>query len=318
VHTHNVGLNALIEVSGLSGKRSYDDYDVGFRLAPRLNAIGRLGHAKAAVELFTTADADRAREIATELDQWNRERQDVQKEIVAQAEAMVVEQGFHRDSCRAIVLAHDQWHPGVVGIVASRLVERFGRPTILIASGDGRAQGSGRSVPHFPLHEVLDACDQHLISHGGHAMAAGIRIDPKQIDAFTNAFLAEAANRLTPRDLIPKLKLDDEVSLGEMTTEIVQWLGRLAPHGPGNPRPRFASGVVELVEPPRTMGAGGAHLNFTVRDGNVHRRAVAFYRGGDLQAIADQQRLRIAFEPMINEWNGRRSVELKVVDWQPA
>jgi single-stranded-DNA-specific exonuclease len=318
VHTRNVGLNALIEVSGLGGKRSYDDYDVGFRLAPRLNAIGRLGHAKAAVELFTTADDERAREIATELDQWNRERQDVQKQIVAQAEAMVVEQGFHRDSCRGIVMAHEQWHPGVVGIVASRLVERFGRPTVLIASCDGRAQGSGRSVPHFPLHEVLNACDRHLISHGGHAMAAGIRIDPKQIDAFTNAFLAEAANRLTPRDLIPKLRLDGEVGLGEMTTEIVEWLGRLAPHGPGNPRPRFASGVVELAEPPRTMGAGGAHLSFTVREGSAHRRAVAFYRGDDLQRIADQQRLRLAFEPIINEWNGRRSVELKVTDWKPA
>lgn len=316
VQTRNAGLQALIEVAGLAGKRSYDDYDVGFRLAPRLNAIGRLGHAREAIELFTTADTGRAMAIARQLDRLNRERQEMQKQIVAQAEAMVVEHGFHRDNCRGIVLASPEWHPGVVGIVASHLAERFGRPTVLIAAREQIWQGSGRSVPHFPLHEVLQECGNLLVSHGGHAMAAGLRIEPGRLEQFTDAFLAEAANRLTPHDLLPKLRLDACVSLAEMTTELVEWLERLAPHGPGNPRVMLASEPVELVGAPRRMGSGGTHLSFTVREGRVHRRAVAFFRGDRADELADMRTLRLAFEPMINTWNGRRNVELKVSDWQ--
>lgn len=316
VQTRNVGLNALIRVSGLQNKRAYDDYDVGFRLAPRLNAIGRLGHAAAAVELFTTADAARAETIATELDRLNRERRAMQEAITAEAEAMVVERGFHRDSCRGIVLMHPQWHPGVIGVVASRLVERFGRPTILIAGSNGACQGSGRSVAHFPLHEVLEACSEHLIGYGGHAMAAGLRIEPRRLEAFTDAFLAEAAQRLTPRDLAPRLRCDDEARLAELNLETVAWLRRLGPHGPGNARPLLATGEVELVDRPRTMGNGAAHASFTVREGGVHRRAVAFGCGPRIEELAEARRVRLAFEPYINEWNGTRRVELRVADWQ--
>jgi single-stranded-DNA-specific exonuclease len=315
-HIDNPGLRALIEVSGLTGKRSYDEYDVGFVLAPRLNAVGRLGHARLAVELFTRADPERARQIASNLDAQNRQRQTVEQRIVKQAEALVVEQGFHRESKRGIVLASPDWHPGVIGIVASRLVDRFCRPTVLISLDGETGQGSGRSIPSFPLHEVLATCEQHLISHGGHAMAAGVRIAAGQIEAFVDAFLAQAARRLTPADLVPKLSLDDEVELGQLVPGVVEAILRMAPFGIGNPKPRLATGVVDLADEPRAVGNGGQHLQFTVRQGRTYRKAIAFGRGQRLRQLLDHRRLRLAFEPIINDWGGRRKVELKVIDWK--
>jgi len=275
-HTQNPGLRALIDVSGLAGKRKYDDYDVGFLLAPRLNAVGRLGHARLAVDLFTRASTAQAREIAATLDAQNRQRQSVEHEIAKQAAEMVVGHGFHRASCHAIVLASPDWHPGVVGIVASRMVDRFHRPTMLIALDGPEGQGSGRSIRHFPLHEVLGACEQHLISHGGHAMAAGVKIAADQVEPFTQAFLAEAAKRLTPADLVPKLCIDDEVDLRQVTPDAFEQIQRMAPFGIGNPRPRLATRPVELVGEPRVVGQGGQHLQFTVRQGPTHRKAIAF------------------------------------------
>lgn len=318
VQTRNPGLRALLDVSGLNGQRRCDDYDVGFRLAPRLNAIGRLGHARLAVELFTRADEVRATEIARMLDTENRRRQELERQIVKEAEALVIDKGFHRDSCRGIVLANPAWHPGVIGIVAARLVERFHRPTVLIALDDDVGQGSGRSVRHFPLHEVLTACREHLLSFGGHAMAAGVRIAADQLDAFTAAFLAEAANRLTPADLRPRLHLDDEVTLGELSTELVDAVLRLAPFGPGNERPCLATQTVELADTPRVVGQNGNHLQLRVRQAGVYRKAIAFGFGAQAERIAEHTHLRLAFEPLVNEWNGRRSVELQVIDWKPA
>jgi single-stranded-DNA-specific exonuclease len=316
--TQNLGLRALIAVSGLSGKGRYDDYDVGFALAPRLNALGRMGHARLAVEMFTRAGAAQAEQIATTLDGQNRARQSVERAIVKQAEARVVERGFDRDSCRAIVLADTGWHPGVIGIVAARMVDRFHRPTVLIALDNGVGQGSGRSVKHFPLHEVLESCSQHLISHGGHAMAAGLRLKAEDVDAFTDAFLAEAARRLTLQDLCPKLHLDDEVPLGELVVPAVELLQRLAPFGPDNPRVRLATTPVTLVGAPRAVGTNGQHLQFSVQQGREQRKAIAFGRGRDAAALADCPQLRVAFEPLINEFNGQRRVELRVLDWQPV
>jgi len=315
----NPGLRALLEVARLTNKKcGYDDYDVGFMLAPRLNAIGRMDHARQAVELFTSADAARAAKIAAALDAENRRRQQVERQIVKQAEALVRERGYHRDGCRAIVLASHEWHAGVIGIAAARLVERFQRPTVLISLEGGYGQGSGRSVRHFPLHEVLERCAGQLESFGGHAMAAGLRLREDQVAAFTAAFQAEAARRLTTADLRPKLHLDDEVDLSELTEEVVDMIHRLAPFGTGNPRPRLASKVVELVDQPRVVGPSGGHVQFTVRQGSTYRRAVAFNRGAQAEQLAEHRRLRLAFEPLLNEWNGQRRVELKVLDWKAS
>ncbi len=317
-HSQNPGLRALIDVSGLAEKRSYDDYDVGFMLAPRLNAIGRMGHARLAVELFTRAGPEQARQIAETLDAQNRKRQSVERGITKQAEALVTELGFDRDTCRGIVLASADWHAGVVGIVASRLVDRFHRPTVLIALDGEAGQGSGRSIKGFPLHEALSRCAPHLVSFGGHAMAAGVKIEQARIDDFTKAFQAEAAQCLTSKDLRPKLYLDDEVTLAQLDSGVVDALQRLAPFGPGNHRVRLATGVVELAGPPRAVGRNGSHLQFSVRQGQETRKAIAFGRGKDVEWLAEHPRLRVAFEPIINEWNNQRRVELRVIDWKPA
>lgn len=323
-HTANIGLNALLDAAGLAQKKTFDDYDVGFVLAPRLNAVGRMGHAAEAVELLTRAAADRAAEIARTLDRLNRQRQDVEREIFTQAADMVVERGLHRDGCRGIVLASEAWHAGVIGIVASRIVERFCRPTVLIALGADEGQGSGRSVRHFPLHEVLAACDAHLLSHGGHAMAAGLRVLPDRVAAFAVAFQEQACQRLTAADLTPRLHIDDEVDLAQLTPLLVAEISRMAPFGAGNPRPLLASGDLELADAPRAVGGSGQHLQFTVRqpvtrDGrpdNSFRKAIAFGRGAQAAELSERRRLRLAFEPIINDWNGQRKVELKVVDWK--
>jgi single-stranded-DNA-specific exonuclease len=322
--TANAGLNALLTTSGLASKESHDDYDVGFVLAPRLNAIGRMGHAAEAVELLTRADGPRAADIARTLDRLNRERQVVEREIFSQAAHMVFERGLHRDGSRGIVLASDAWHAGVIGIVASRIVERFGRPTVLIALNNGEGQGSGRSVRHFPLHEALLACDEHLLSHGGHAMAAGVRILPDRVESFSAAFQEQACKRLTAADLVPRLNIDDEVDLAQLTPSLVDEISRMAPFGVGNARPVLSSIDLEVIDTPRAVGGGGQHLQFTVRqpaarDGradNTHRKAIAFNRGAYASELAERRRIRLAFEPLMNEWNGQRKVELKVVDWK--
>ncbi|MCG3129207.1 MAG: Single-stranded-DNA-specific exonuclease RecJ [Phycisphaerae bacterium] len=317
-HSTNPGVRALIEVSGLAEKSSIDDYDVGFMLAPRLNAIGRMGHARLAVEMLTRAEPAQAREIAQTLDGHNRKRQSVERRITQQAEELVRQRGLDRDGSRAIVLAGEEWHVGVVGIAAARLVDRFCRPTVLIALENGMGQGSGRSIRHFPLHEALAACERHLISHGGHAMAAGLRIRAECVEPFAEAFGALATQRLTPVDLRPKLRLDDEVELAALRIGDVEHIQQMAPFGEGNYRPRLATGVVDLAGPPRTVGQSAAHLQFSVRQGPHVRKAIAFNGAGRMEELCEQRRIRVAFEPIINEWNGNRSVELKVIDWRAA
>lgn len=316
-HTKNAGLQALLSAASLHKKETVDDYDVGFSLAPRLNAIGRMDHARDAVRLFTSAAPDEAAEIAQRLSRLNEERQRIEREVIAQAVERVMQLGLDRDGCRAIVVAGEDWHPGVIGIVAARLVEKFGRPTMLFSLKNGVGQGSGRSVRHFPLHEVLGECRAHLLSHGGHPMAAGAKIQSSNLEAFTAAFLEQAARRLTAADLIPKLHLDDEVSLSQVSIESARSLQRLAPHGVGNSRPRLASGVVQLAEPPRTLGARGNHIQFRVREGQEVRRVIGFGQGEIAHTLCDFQHVQLAFEPLLEEWKGRVSVSLKLLDWKP-
>ncbi len=319
----NVGLRELLEVSGLAGKERMDDYDIGFLLAPRLNAVGRMGHAQLAVELFTRATPEQAREIALALDAANRKRQEVERGILRDADEQVRARGFDREGCRAIVLGSDQWHPGVIGIVAARLVDRYCRPTVLIALENGLGQGSGRSIRHFPLHEALAECAAHLVSHGGHAMAAGLKLRSSELEPFALAFQARAGARLTSADITPRLNLEDVVTLDELTEELVEPLLSMAPFGAGNARPLFATSDVELVDAPRVVGKNAQHLQITIRQPGAngrasYRKAIAFGMADCAAELNDCRRLQLAFEPIFNEWQGRRSVELRVVDWRPA
>ena len=308
-----VGLRALIESAGLSGGR-IDAYDVGFKLAPRLNAAGRMGHAKLAVELMTRADTDRARETARDLQEHNRKRQTVERRIAHEAADIVEASGMACDAKRGIVVASDKWHPGVIGIVASRLVERFGRPTIVISTQGGNGQGSARSVRALDLTAALSECESHLISFGGHSMAAGLRIAPERIDAFRSAFVQVVNNRLTPADMVPALRLDAEISIAELTLETVERIKAAGPFGAGNPKPRFATDWLELADEPRSVGRDRSHLQATFTQDGKTIKAIGFGMAWAIEDLKDHRRCKVAFEPIINEFNNRRTVEMQMAD----
>jgi single-stranded-DNA-specific exonuclease len=310
-----VGLKALREVAGLA-EAAIEGEDVGFRIAPRLNAAGRMGHARLAVELFTRADENRAREIAVYLDECNRERQKRERAHAKEACELAERLGFDGDRQRAIVLAAERWHPGVIGIVAARVVDRFHKPTVLIALDGETGQGSARSIPNFPLHEALAACSDHLLAHGGHAMAAGLRIRAVAVPAFTEAFLKYANNCLPGTACRARLRLDGTARLHELDDATVEAIRRLGPFGEANPKPLLATDWVELVEEPRCVGKTGEHVQLTLRDGDVMRKAIAFGAAERVPALQTHRRCRVAFEPIISEFNGRRRVELQVVDFK--
>ena len=299
----------------MSGDR-VTSYDVGFRLAPRLNAAGRMGHARLAVELLTRADEHRAQEIATYLEEHNRSRRSLERKMVQQACRLVEQNGHDLDSCRGIVLASDGWHAGIVGIVAARMVDKYHRPAVLICTDGEEAQGSARSVEHFDMHEALSACSQYLDSFGGHPMAAGLRMQRSRVPDFTAAFIRHANSRLTSIDLQPKLRLDAEVKLAELDLATVEAMERLGPFGSGNSKPRLATDWVELHSEPRRVGRGGEHLQASFTDGTVTMRSIAFGLASVEQDLKQHRRCRLAVEPMVNDFSGRRSPELRVLDFQ--
>jgi len=305
------GIRALIESAGLTGQ-DLDSYDVGFKLAPRLNACGRMGHAREAVEMLTKADEGRAIEIATYLEGQNRQRQSIEKAILDQALAQVAERGYDSEECRAIVLAAEGWHAGVIGIVASRIVNRFNRPTLMIALANGAGQGSGRSVAGFHLSKALEACRPHLQGCGGHEMAAGLTLRTENLEAFRAAFCAHAAEVIDPAILRPELKLDCEAVIGQMNLALVKDLNRLGPFGNGNPRPLVCCRGVELVTVPRRVGKEGNHLQLLVRQGGASIKCIAFSAGPLFDRLRAGTKLDLAVEPCLNEFNGHCNVELEV------
>ncbi len=313
------GLKSLMKVAQLDESLSIEADDVAFGLAPRINAAGRLGQARLAVELLTTDKADRASMLAVHLDELNKSRRSVELKIFKEARELISNHPEWHDA-PAVVLASETWHPGVIGIVASRVVEHFSRPAILIGF-NGQAstgQGSGRSHGRFDLHAALSACAVHLISFGGHQAAAGLKISKDRIDAFRDDFCQYvAANYSTgPRD--SELEIDAEVRLADVTPRAVKELEMLSPFGEDNPRPVFATTRVELAEPPRKMGEGERHLSLRVRQHNTTLRAVAFARGDWAEPIAQLGRpFSISYAPVLNRFGGHERVELQLIDWQP-
>jgi len=312
-HTEHPGLRALLEAANLTGEK-LDAYHVGFLLAPRLNACGRMGHARLAVELLTDAPPARARSIAEYLNQQNAERQKVERAITAEAAEMVVERGLDGPDNRIIVLASDDWHGGVIGIVASRLVDRFARPAILVAfNGDG-GQGSGRSVPGFHMRDALAACSQHLASFGGHAMAAGIRIERDRIEAFAAAIGEYARQHLREEDLAASLPVDAETTLASLDFGTASCFARMGPFGQGNPRPIVAVRGCQVVGPPRRMGRGGGTASVVLAQNGTRMRAVGFGMGDLADLLVGVHTVDIAGVPMLNEFRGVTSVEIQLKD----
>ncbi|HZL36552.1 MAG TPA: DHHA1 domain-containing protein [Tepidisphaeraceae bacterium] len=309
------GIKALVASAGLTGQ-SLDSFHVGFLLAPRLNACGRMGHARLAVEMLTTDDAARSLEIATFLEQQNRERQAIEKKIVGQAIGQITDGGHADDGKCAIVLGAQDWHPGVIGIVASRLVDRYHRPAIMVGLSNGHGQGSGRSIAGFHLAHALEACGEYLEAFGGHEMAAGLRIETTKFEDFRAAFCEHAGKVMDRQLLVPELKIDCIANLGQISPALVSDLARLGPFGQSNRRPLMVCRNVTISTPPRRVGKTGDHLQLLIRQGEKTMKCIAFGYGSRIDQLQQGTVVDLAVEPALNEYNGRTNVELEVKDLQ--
>ena len=318
--TKNPGLNALIDAGKLRDEK-IDAYHVGFVLGPRLNACGRMGHAREAVVLLTTAQGEEASQIAAFLSKQNDQRRAVEKAIFQEAREMVTAQGYDHPQSRAIVLGKKNWHPGVVGIVASRLVDAFHRPVVMLnIAEDGHAHGSARSVAGISIHEAFTHCAQHLETFGGHAMAAGLRLSENNINIFRDALIHFVNSRLPADSLRGLLHLDADCQPQDLDINTFLQIQQLAPFGCGNPAPILCIRNAELIRPALRIGSTGKHLRLTFRlDETTNRRArvceaVWFGAGEHATQLPGGCRLDIAFSPLVSTWMGRQRIEMHVED----
>jgi single-stranded-DNA-specific exonuclease len=289
-------------------------YEVAFQLAPRLNASGRLESAEESLHLLLARSQAEAMPLAQSLDARNRERQKIERDIVGEV-ISTVRAKFDPEKDFVIVEGQLLWHIGVVGIVASRVLQEFYRPTIIIGGEGDEWRGSGRSIAGFDLAAALRDCDDLLVRHGGHAMAAGLSIQPDKIDALRERLNKLARRALKPENLQPRLRLDAEVGLDEMNFEILHELARLKPTGQGNPMAQFCARNLTHARPLQRIGVDKRHVKMWVTDGMATLEAI-WWNGGESSLPVGK--FDLAFAPQINEFNGNRTVQLKVLDWRPA
>lgn len=309
----NPGIRALMETSGVRGVPT--GTDVGFKIAPRLNAGGRLGRESLAVELLTARSYGEAMALAAEADKLNRERQSVDRSLTRLAEELVrADAGYEHE--RVLVLGHDDFHPGVVGIVAARMSRRFNKPAVLVAFKGDSGRGSGRSVPGFHLYNALNDCASLMERFGGHEQAAGMEISRANIGA-----LREAVNKVADRHVMqadyatPTLAIDARVGISELEVAGVRLLESLEPFGQGNPEPVFSADEVELCSAPKVVGKGAGHLSMLVRNGTGSSfKAIGFGMGPRIGELSKGSRIRIAYTPKISEFRGYPEVELELKD----
>ena len=309
--TEKPGLHALLEVSNLLEK----ELTVGrliFGVAPRINAAGRLGDANRAVALFSTDNPIEAAEIARDLDEENRNRQDIQQTIVDEA-LLKVNSECDLQNENAIVLWEEGWHQGVIGIVASRIKEEFHRPTVIIAMENGVGKGSARSIYNFDLYENFTNCAAHLDGFGGHPMAAGMTISKSNLPLFRETFINLANNALSESDLVGTLTIETEMKLSDINGRFMEFLDKLAPFGPGNMRPQFVSRKVEIAGKPRLVG-NGDHLKFRAKQNSKTFDAIAFNMGKHYSDLLSGKPFDLAFVVEENEWQGRKSIQLNIRD----
>lgn len=289
-------------------------FHLGFLLGPRLNAAGRMDHAQMALDLLTASDESVAYDLAARLDAHNRERQEVEQGITQEVIARI-QTWFDPEKHWILVEGDASWHLGVVGIVAARVLREFNRP-VFILGGDGEHwRGSGRGIEGLDLAELLRECDDLLLHHGGHAMAAGVTLDPSKIKAFREAINKIARERLDPVFLKPLLRLDAMVpSLNVLTLEEIRRLSCLEPFGQTNPPVQLAVSRVKMLETPRAIGRSGRHLLLKVTDGTATRDAVWWNAE---EPPPQDEVFDLAFRPEINAWRGKESVRLNVLAWRP-
>jgi single-stranded-DNA-specific exonuclease len=310
--TRRPGLVALKQVA--QSPEKLGTFDVGFQLAPRLNAAGRLESAEESLNLLLAENVETALPLAQNLDLRNRERQKIEKSIVEEVLG-VVRAKFNAQEHFVIVEGQLLWHIGVVGIVASRVLQEFYRPTIIIGGENGEMRGSGRSIAGFDLAGALRECNELLVRHGGHAMAAGLSILPDKIDLFREKLNTFARRSLKPEDLLPSLRLDAAVTLSEITLDSLAELENLKPTGQGNPALQFCARNLSLGRPLMRMGKDKQHVKLWVTDGKTTYEAVWWNAGNSAPPVG---KFDLAFAPGVNEFNGKCTVQLKLLDWQTA
>jgi single-stranded-DNA-specific exonuclease len=313
----NKGIKALMEESG-SKKKEIGSFEVGFIIGPRINAAGRLGSADQAVELLLTEDPEKAAAFAGRLNEANRERQKIERATLNEAVSKIDKEINFKEH-KVIVLHNDDWHRGVIGIVASRISNRFYRPTLLISTKDGVGRGSGRSIENFHLFEALAGCDEILKEYGGHKYACGFTIIENNLNLFKKTINEIADNVLSAEDLIPCLNIDMEVKLNLLDYDVIRDISKIGPFGSENAEPLFCSRNLRLIRPPRIMKE--EHLKLWVTDGSKNFEAVGFgiAKDPDIQNILNNHsEFDLAYTASINTWQGLDSIQLKIEDIKPV
>jgi len=311
--TNKVGLHALIKVSGLSGREIISGH-IGFILGPRINASGRIGSPELSVKLLLTEDEKEAEELADTLNKENRNRQKLEGRILKDAFEKAEELDLKKEN--AIVLASEDWHKGVIGIVASRLVEKYYKPTILIALSKGVGRGSGRSIAGFHLFDAIKSCKRHLDNFGGHEGACGLTIREDKIGSFKKAFNKVSQVALSENVLKPKVEIDMEIPLNTLSGKLIYELDGLAPFGPWNPKPLLSTRNLELKNAPQRIGKDG--FKVWVTDKKLTCEAVGFRKAKSHLPRLITNKVDIAYTPEINNWRGMSSIQLTIQDIKPS
>jgi single-stranded-DNA-specific exonuclease len=310
--TENIGLRAMIRAAGLDAK-PITAGRVGYILAPRLNAAGRLGQALVGVELLMTEDEHRANAIARDLEELNERRQELDRSALADARDMVAEMDL--DSTFGIVLAKEGWHPGVIGIVASRIVEEFGRPAILIALDGNEGKGSGRSISKFHLRDALEQCGDLLMRYGGHKMAAGVTLSRDKVAEFAKRFNDVAASRLTKADLVPEVRIDLEVAIDKADEQLERMLRHFEPFGVGNPTPVLVARAVKLAAAPKVVGRDGLKIRLATGAGELE--AIGWGMADRIGEFNVDNRVDVAFRLERDEYRGMSRLQARIADICP-
>ncbi|MDP9205853.1 MAG: single-stranded-DNA-specific exonuclease RecJ [Gemmatimonadota bacterium] len=313
--TRNIGMRALIRAAGLDGKQLTAGR-IGFILAPRLNAAGRLGHAIRGVELLMSEDEHAANAIARELEELNYKRQELDRATLEQARERVLQ--LDLDEIFGIVLADDAWHPGVIGIVASRLVEEFGRPTILIALSGDQGKGSGRSISKFDLHGALGQSRDYLLRYGGHRAAAGVTVARNRVDEFAARFNEVARSLLSAEDLVPEIRVDLEVSIDGMDQRLESLFRHFEPFGIGNPSPVLLARSVTIAKPPKPVGRDGLKLVLDTGTGSLEALGWGFApRVAEFQ-LQPGSKIDVAFRLERDDYRGESYLQARIADIRPS
>jgi len=313
----NIGIKALIEVSGIK-KDKLGAFEIGFILGPRINAAGRLGSARTAIELLLAVDSEKARELAKKLNEANQERQRIEKNTLKEA-LLKIEKEVNFKENKVIVLHSEDWHTGVVGIVASRISDKFNRPAILISTKDGIGRGSGRSIENFHLFEALETCESFLKEYGGHQYACGLTILEENLSGFIKSINELAVGAISAEDLTQSISIDMDISLGLIDYKMAEDIKKLEPFGEGNPEPIFCSRGLRLAQPVRVLK--GEHIKFQVTDGEGSFEAIGFglAKDSDIElALRDCQAFDMAYTVSLNSWQGKNIIQLKIEDIRPS